>query len=428
MSSQSSFTEDPSQDTETPPDAELDSASANEAGADDSDGSSTIVVSYTRSSTQAGNAVNDSDSSDSEEEASDVASTQRSRMRLRSAGLRPLPDASSAPRRLRSAGPLPLQASPDAARTLRSTGPPPLFGSSDAAMSFRSGGPLLSIGALNELRRRRRSAGPPPQDASSDVPRRMRSAGVPPSNVSSGAARSTRSAGLPPPNASSNAEESSLSDQDQAPVMRPNTRAAESIARQASSARSRRAGRAPISSGMSRRAVIPDSESDEPPRVPGRTVRKFRVSRGKSDSELSDRSATPPTPDPPHIPRQSARKRKVSHSKSVSDLSDLSATPSTPEHPEGAGQANDKAPMSNSDSDSDTELSDRSATPPRPSVACTCTTACTCATHAYFSRGFAASAMHLGSAALDEMADRQSVSALRETLGREPKEGEERDD
>ncbi|KAK1060715.1 hypothetical protein LTR74_011627 [Friedmanniomyces endolithicus] len=249
-----------------------------------------------------------------------------------------------------------------------------------------------------------------------------------------------RSAGLPRPNASSNAGDSSLSDQEQAPVTRPNTRAVETIAPQASSsARSRRAGKAPVSRRVSRRVVIPDSESDaelserpatpptrERPRILGRTVRKSRVSRSKSSSELSDRSATPPTPEPPHIPRRTARKPKVPHSKSDSDLSDLSATPSTPGLPEVNEREAGKATVSSSDSD--TELSDRSATPPRPSVACTCTTACACATHAYFSRDFAASAMHIGSAALDEMAERQPVSALRETLGREPEGAEERDD
>ncbi|KAK0253671.1 hypothetical protein LTR29_017597 [Friedmanniomyces endolithicus] len=189
--------------------------------------------------------------------------------------------------------------------------------------------------------------------------------------------------------------------------MRLNTRAAESTARQASSARSRRAGKAPVSRRVSGRVVIPDSESD---------------------NELSERSATPPTPEPPRILGRAVRKSRVSRSKSDSELSDLSATPSTPELPEGAGQANDKAATSNSDSDSDTELSDRSATPPRPSVACTCTTACTCATHAYFSEGFAASAMHFGSAALNEMADRQPVSALRETLGKGVDGSKERGD
>ncbi|KAK1082471.1 Essential protein Yae1, N terminal [Friedmanniomyces endolithicus] len=430
MSSQSSFTDDPSQDTGTPPDAEQDPASANEADAEGSDGSGTIVVSYTRSTTHGGDADVDSDSSDSEEPDSDVASTQGRPMRLRSAGLPPVDALSNATRRLRSAGPLPSIGPSSATMRLRSADPPPLYGSSDAAMSFRSGGPLLSIGALNELRRRRRSAGPPPQDPSSDAPRRMRSAGVPPPHASSSAARSMRSAGLPPPNASSDAGDSPLSDEDQAPVLKPNTRAAESIARQASSARSRRAGRAPVARRVGSRVVIPDSESDgelsersatppapELPRVPGRTVRKSRVSNREPESELFDRSATPSAPDPPHIPRQSARKRKISHSKSDSELSDRSATPSTPGLPKLNERQSGRATVS--DDNSDTELSDRSATPPRPSVACKCNTACTCATHAYFSEGFAASAMHLGSAALDEMADRQPVSALRETLGRE---------
>ncbi|KAK1813833.1 hypothetical protein LTR12_011812 [Friedmanniomyces endolithicus] len=199
--------------------------------------------------------------------------------------------------------------------------------------------------------------------------------------------------------------------------MRRNTRAAESIARQASSARSRRAGKAPVSRRVGSRVVIPDSESDgelsersatppapELPRVPGRTVRK---SNREPESELFDSSATPSSPDPPHIPRQSARKRKVPHSKSDSELSERSATPSTPGLPELNERQSGKATVL--DSDSDTELSDRSATPPRP-------------------RGFAASAMHLGSAALDEMADRQPVSALRETLGRGPEGDGEKGD
>ncbi|KAK0267157.1 hypothetical protein LTR35_016544 [Friedmanniomyces endolithicus] len=154
---------------------------------------------------------------------------------------------------------------------------------------------------------------------------------------------------------------------------------------------------------MSRRAVIPDSESD---------------------GELSERSATPPAPELPRVPGRTVRKFRVSRSKSDSELSDRSATPSTPEPPEPNERRSGRATVSGGDSD--TELSDRSATPPRPSVTCTCTAACTCATHAYFSRGFAASAMHLGSAALDEMAARQPVSALRETLGRGRDGSEER--
>ncbi|KAK1060415.1 hypothetical protein LTR74_011856 [Friedmanniomyces endolithicus] len=384
MSSQSSFTDDPSQDTETPPDGEQYSRSANEADAEDSDGASTIVVSNPRSATHGGDADVDSDSSDSEEPDSEVASTQGRPLRLRSAGLPPVDALSNATRRLRSAGPLPSIGPSSAMMRLRSADPPPLYGSSDAAMSFRSGGPLLSIGALNELRRRRRSAGPPPQDPSSDAPRRMRSAGVLPPHALSSAARNTRSAGVPPPHASSNTGESSLSDQDQVPVMRPNTRPAESIARQASSsARSRRAGRATVSRGMSRRAVIPDSESD---------------------GELSERSATPPAPELPRVPGRTVRKFRVSRSKSDSELSDRSATPSTPEPPEPNERRSGRATVSGGDSD--TELSDRSATPPRPSVT--------------------SSAMHLGSAALDEMAARQPVSALRETLGRGRDGSEER--
>ncbi|TKA62954.1 hypothetical protein B0A55_10448 [Friedmanniomyces simplex] len=158
--------------------------------------------------------------------------------------------------------------------------------------------------------------------------------------------------------------------------------------------------------------------------LPKRTVKRIFVPDSESDSELSDRSATPPTPELPRTSKRSIEETATSASQSDSELSDRSATPATPPLPQHVGRTI-RRPMI-PDRKSDTELSLRSATPPRPPVVCRCTTWCTCAKHAYLDRGFAASARHLGEWTLVEMAKGDAVSAVRELLPRGRETGESR--
>ncbi|TKA61033.1 hypothetical protein B0A55_10802 [Friedmanniomyces simplex] len=151
--------------------------------------------------------------------------------------------------------------------------------------------------------------------------------------------------------------------------------------------------------------------------LPKRTVKRIFVPESESDSELSDRSATPPTPELPRPSKRTMEDTDTSASQSDSELSDRSATPATPPLPQHVSHTIRKPTIP--DSKSDSALSSRSATPPRPPVVCRCTTWCTCAKHAYIARGFAASARHLGEWALVEMAGRDPVSAVREM----PREG-----